>query len=88
MHIGYIGNLKEMLLLLLAAASMLVSAQDVPAPTPEAISQKKWNFSLNIAGYLVPNDHSYASPTFAANREYLHLEARYKRQDLCGQATT
>ncbi len=75
-------DLKFMLLLLpLVAASMRSGAQDAPAPGPEATSQKKWDFSLNIAGYLVPNDRSYASPTFSANREHLHLEARYNYED-------
>jgi hypothetical protein len=29
----------------------------------------------------VPNDRSYASPTFLADREHLHLEARYNYED-------
>ena len=36
-----------------------------------------WSFSVLTSGYLVPNDQSYASPVFTADREWLHLEARY-----------
>jgi hypothetical protein len=65
-------NLKfALLFLLIVAPSMCSGAQDAPAPGAEATSQKKWDFSLNIAGYLVPNDRSYASPTFSADRRQL-----------------
>ena len=74
-------NLKVALLILLAIASMRLSPQDMPAPESNATSQKIWDFSLNISGYLVPNDRSYAMPTFSADREHLHLEARYNYED-------
>jgi hypothetical protein len=75
-------NLKVVALFLaLVAAPVRLRAQEVSAPAPETTAQKKWDFSLNIAGYLVPNDRSYASPTFSADREHLHLEARYNYED-------
>jgi len=75
-------NLKIVVLLfLLAARPALSSAQYVPASDTGAATQKKWDFSVNVAGYLVPNDISYASPTFAADRQHLHLEARYNYED-------
>lgn len=42
---------------------------------------KLWSFSLNLAGYIVPDDRSYASPTFSADRQHLHLAARYNYED-------
>jgi len=54
-------------------------AQDHPPQQPAA---SPWSYSLNITGYLVPNDVSYASPTFAADRKRLHLEGRYNYEDL------
>ena len=36
-----------------------------------------WAFNLVMDGYIVPNDQSYVSPTFTADRKWLHLEARY-----------
>ena len=66
-----------MMCLLLVAAGVCCGAQGVPAANPETTQQKNWDFAFNVSGYLVPNDISYASPTFQANREVLHLEARY-----------
>lgn len=74
-------NLKVALLLLLASSTMRWSAQEAAATGNVASPQNKWNLSLNISGYLVPNDRSYANPTFSADRERLHLEARYNYED-------
>lgn len=74
-------DLKAVVLfLLLVAAPVLSSAQGMPEPS-EASPQKNWDFSLNVSGYLVPDDLSYASPTFSADHEHLHLEARYNYED-------
>jgi len=48
------------------------SAQAAPHP---------WSFSFSTYGYIVPHDRSYASPTFTADHERLHLEARYNYED-------
>jgi hypothetical protein len=47
----------------------------------EQASPIEWSFNLALAGYLVPNDVWYASPTFMADRNRLHLEARYNYED-------
>ena len=48
-------DLKAVVLfLLLVAAPVLSSAQGMPAPS-EASPRKNWDFSLNVAGYLVPD---------------------------------
>ena len=52
-----------------------------PPPESEQASAKQWSYSLAIAGYLVPNDLSYASPTVMADRNWLHLEARYNYEN-------
>src|SRR5271156_1053893 len=36
-----------------------------------------WDFNLSLNGYLVSHGQSYFSPTFTADRDTLHLEARY-----------
>jgi hypothetical protein len=41
----------------------------------------QWSFSVNIAGYIVPHERSYASPTFSADRSHLHLGLRYNYED-------
>ncbi len=43
---------------------------------------KKWSFSAAVAGYVVPESRSFLNPTFTADREWLHLEARYNYEDL------
>jgi hypothetical protein len=61
-----------------------VSAQTAPAnPTEDATgpSSNEWSFSLAAFGYLVPNDLSYGSPTFAADHDWLHLEGRYNYEN-------
>jgi hypothetical protein len=42
----------------------------------------KWNYSFTLDGYIVPGDVSYATPIFIAQRDRLHLEARYNYEDL------
>ena len=75
-------SLKVVVLCLaLFAAVLRCTAQDSKADSSGASTPKKWDFSLNISGYLVPNDRSYASPTFSADRERLHLEGRYNYEN-------
>ena len=61
-----------------------VSAQTVPANPREDSSgpaSKEWSFSLAAFGYVVPDDLSYASPIFAADHDWLHLEGRYNYEN-------
>ena len=55
-------------------ADKTTSSQPNPSNDP-------WALSLNISGYIVPHDQSYASPTFLADRGWLHLGARYNYED-------
>jgi hypothetical protein len=64
---------------ILLATSAL--AQTVPA-SPDSGAGEPWEFGLTLDGYLVPNQDGYASPTFAADRGWLHIEARYNYEDL------
>ena len=64
---------------------LLVSAVLVCLPAfaqdPSA-SAKAWSYNASFFGYSIPDDQSYASPTFTADREKLHLEARYNYESL------
>lgn len=42
---------------------------------------QQWSFAFAVAGYIIPHDRSYASPTFAADYKHLHLGARYNYED-------
>lgn len=40
-----------------------------------------WSFSATVDGYVVPHAEFYLSPTFAADRGWLHIEVRYNYED-------
>lgn len=40
-----------------------------------------WSFSLTADGYVVPHSEFFVSPTVTADREWLHLEARYNYEN-------
>ena len=62
---------------LLAAPAWAQATSEATEPDPA----KQWEFGLDLYGYLVPDDQSYCSPTFRADRNRLHLEARYNYED-------
>src|SRR5688572_8207402 len=41
----------------------------------------KWSFSAAVYTYFLPDESNYAQPTFAADRDWLHFEARYNYED-------
>jgi len=51
------------------------------AAKPAASGTEPWEYSLTIDGYLVEGEDGYASPTFTADHEWLHLEARYNYEN-------
>jgi hypothetical protein len=52
-----------------------------PAPAEES-DDKAWSFTASAYTYIVPDSGNYAQPTFAADRGWLHLEARYNYEAL------
>jgi hypothetical protein len=57
------------------------SPNDETANAAADASRDEWSLSLNIAGYIVPYDRSYASPTFTADRGHFHFGSRYNYED-------
>jgi len=55
-------------------------------PAPEAVAQSviepEWEFSISTSTYLVRNGPDYANPNVTADRDWLHLEARYNYEAL------
>ena len=45
--------------------------------TPPEADEKAWSFAVSAYTYFVPDDREYVQPTFTADRDWLHLEARY-----------
>lgn len=63
------------------AMAQAASSQSAEAKLPES-DENEWSFYFNISGYLVPHDRSYASPVFSADRNKLHIAARYNYEDM------
>jgi len=74
-----------MLLVLFALWSATMLAQGtgavVPAQEAEDTTDNTWSFAAAGYGYITPDDQSYFSPTFRADRNWVHLEARYNYED-------
>ena len=56
-------------------------ATNSPQPAIEE-GAKKWSSSASASTYLVPDSHDYVQPTITADRNWLHLEARYNYEAL------
>ena len=63
---------------LLCAAAVFAGA-DARAQTPSAPTPapRAWSFTAAASTYFLPDESDYIQPSFIADRERLHLEARY-----------
>lgn len=70
-------------LLAQTATNLLVTtaAADTTSTT-NAIEEKGWTFSASLFTYIVPDSREYLQPTFTADKDWLHLEARYNYEGL------
>ena len=62
-------------------AAVSTAINQAPALTHEPV-EKAWSFSVSAYTYIVPDSREYVQPTFAADRGWLHLEARYNYEAL------
>jgi hypothetical protein len=53
----------------------------VPPQQSDEADSDAWSFAVAGYGYIIPDDQSYFSPTFRADRNWVHLEARYNYED-------
>lgn len=51
-------------------------------PAVQAAVTNRWELSASVYTYLVPDSRDYAQPTITADRDWLHLEARYNYENL------
>jgi len=66
-----------------ATTSVLEAASKNPIGGPaEDSDEKRWAFSLTANTYLISGGHDYVQPTFTADHDWLHLEARYNYEGL------
>jgi hypothetical protein len=57
-------------------------ATNSPPAAAETAAERSWSFSAAAYTYLVPDSHDYVQPTVTADRDWLHLEARYNYENL------
>jgi len=77
------SNLALLAFLALLAAPLNAQGTGtvVPPQQTEEADSNTWSFAAAGYGYIVPDDQSYFSPTFRADRKWAHLEARYNYED-------
>ena len=59
---------------LLAMPVQAISSPDAPG--------SPWSYTASLIFYAIPDDDNYAQPAFSADRDTLHLEARYNYEDM------
>src|SRR5262245_2305442 len=57
------------------AVALLLAAR--PASAQTALPAKTWSFAVSAYTYVIPDASDYVQPSFTADRDRLHLEARY-----------
>jgi len=57
-------------------------AADSPPSHAENEPERSWSFAASVYTYLATDDQTYTQPTITADRNWLHLEARYNYEDL------
>jgi hypothetical protein len=58
----------------ISSALLLLATPAFAQTTPPA---KAWSFFASAYTYIIPSSANYVQPTFSADRDRLHLEARY-----------
>lgn len=65
-----------------SAETNLNQIQSTATEVTEEETTGIWSYSASTYIYVVPDDQNYASAIFTANKDWLHLEARYNYEDL------
>ena len=63
-------------------ATAPTSAATTTPDRPKDADDKAWSFSASAYAYIVPDARDYVQPTVTADRDGLHLEARYNYEAL------
>ena len=71
----------RLLACLAIAIALMPGAAFAQPPTPPE-DEPAWEFSASGYTYFVPEDSNFLQPTFTADRDWLHLEARYNYEAL------
>ena len=63
--------------LILMAMIAFLAGGEALAQEQAATDEKAWSFYASAYAYILPGDEDYLQPTFTADHDWLHLEARY-----------
>ena len=77
--------MREMAVISIALAAVMARGQSPSTnapPAPDGKAERKWSFGASLYSYFVPDDREYVQPTISADRDWLHLEARYNYEGL------
>jgi hypothetical protein len=66
----------------LAICEPLAAACDGSSEADDERDDKGWKFSFSTLTYLAQHERDYVNPNFTADRDWLHLEARYNYEAL------
>ena len=66
---------------ILFTLSLMICSLYLFGQTEEAPFEKKWNFNADANNYFFPDDYFFL-PVFKADKNKLHLEARYNYEDM------
>jgi hypothetical protein len=66
----------------MVSVSLRGTATNVPLEVADETAEADWECSLSISTYLAQHARDYANPNFTADRDWLHLEARYNYEAL------
>jgi len=75
-------SLAALLAILMSCAAHAAGQNATPPAQAADPAPATWSFSVSVYTYFVPDDQNYAQPTFTADHDWLHLEARYNYEDL------
>jgi hypothetical protein len=67
--------------LIMLAVLLLPVLTRAQTTIPAEENEREWEFSASAYLFFVPDDDDYVQPTFRADRDWLHLEARYNYED-------
>ena len=57
--------------------ALVTTATNTTRAVAAEADKKSWEFSASAYFYIVPDSREYVQPTFTADRDWLHLAARY-----------
>jgi hypothetical protein len=65
-----------------STSSLEITSTNPTTEPAEDVDEPKWAFSLYANTYSISGGHDFVQPTFTADHDWLHLEARYNYEGI------